>query len=154
MRVWTDLDLCTGDGLCTDHCPRCHDARGRHVLHARGRDLVPDRSGPAPQHRARATHARIQRHRCGTRMSRRVHLHRGARDERSAALAGAFGSAIAMLLITAFAFRYRSLPSLGMTDHHEKWWFVAAIGIVAAALSSRDAAAAVHHSRVLDRSDT
>ena len=21
MRVWTDQDLCTGDGLCTDHCP-------------------------------------------------------------------------------------------------------------------------------------
>lgn len=21
MRVWIDADLCTGDGLCTDHCP-------------------------------------------------------------------------------------------------------------------------------------
>jgi ferredoxin len=21
MRVWVDPDLCTGDGLCTDHCP-------------------------------------------------------------------------------------------------------------------------------------
>ena len=21
MRVWVDQDLCTGDGLCTDHCP-------------------------------------------------------------------------------------------------------------------------------------
>ena len=21
MRVWIDPDLCTGDGLCTDHCP-------------------------------------------------------------------------------------------------------------------------------------
>jgi ferredoxin len=21
MRVWIDQDLCTGDGLCTDHCP-------------------------------------------------------------------------------------------------------------------------------------
>jgi ferredoxin len=20
-RVWIDQDLCTGDGLCTDHCP-------------------------------------------------------------------------------------------------------------------------------------
>ena len=22
MRVWIDQDLCTGDGLCTDHCPQ------------------------------------------------------------------------------------------------------------------------------------
>ena len=21
MRTWIDQDLCTGDGLCTDHCP-------------------------------------------------------------------------------------------------------------------------------------
>jgi ferredoxin len=21
MQVWIDQDLCTGDGLCTDHCP-------------------------------------------------------------------------------------------------------------------------------------
>jgi ferredoxin len=21
VRVWVDQDLCTGDGLCTDHCP-------------------------------------------------------------------------------------------------------------------------------------
>ena len=21
MRVWIDQDLCTGDGVCTDHCP-------------------------------------------------------------------------------------------------------------------------------------
>ena len=22
MRVWIDQDLCTGDGLCVDHCPK------------------------------------------------------------------------------------------------------------------------------------
>jgi hypothetical protein len=69
-------------------------------------------------------------------------------------LAGAFGSVLATLLISAFAFRYRWLPSLEMIDHHERWWFAAAIGIVAAALSSRDAAASVHRSRFLGRSDT
>ncbi len=21
LRVWIDQDLCTGDGICTDHCP-------------------------------------------------------------------------------------------------------------------------------------
>ena len=21
LHVWVDQDLCTGDGLCTDHCP-------------------------------------------------------------------------------------------------------------------------------------
>jgi ferredoxin len=21
MKVWIDQDLCTGDGICTDHCP-------------------------------------------------------------------------------------------------------------------------------------
>ena len=76
------------------------------------------------------------------------------RDEHSAALAGAFGSVLAMGLISAFAFRYRWLPSLGMVDHHERWWLVAGIGIVAAALSSRDAAASVHRSRFVDRLDT
>jgi hypothetical protein len=75
------------------------------------------------------------------------------RDERSAALAGAFGSVLAMGLISAFAFRYRWLPSLGMIDHHERWWFAAGVGVVAAALSSRDAAAPVHRSRFFARSD-
>jgi hypothetical protein len=75
------------------------------------------------------------------------------RDERSAALAGAFGSVLAMGLISAFALHYRWLPSLGMIDQHERWWFAAGIGIVAAALSSRDAAAPLHRSRFLDRSD-
>jgi hypothetical protein len=75
------------------------------------------------------------------------------RDGRSAALAGALGSVLAMGLISAFAFRYRWLPSLGTVDHHERWWFAAGLGIVAAALSSRDAAAPVHRFRFLDRSD-
>jgi hypothetical protein len=74
------------------------------------------------------------------------------RDERSAALAGAFGSVLAMGLISAFAFRYRWLPSLGMIEHHERWWFAAGIGIVTAALSSRDAAASLRRPRFLDRS--
>jgi hypothetical protein len=76
------------------------------------------------------------------------------RDERSAALAGAFGSMLVMLLISAFAFRYRWLPSLGMIEHHERWWLVSGIGIVAAALSSRDAAAPALRSLFLHRSDT
>ena len=76
------------------------------------------------------------------------------RDERSAALAGAFGSVIATLLISAFAFRYRWLPSLGMVDHHERWWSVAAIGVAAATLTSRDEARSAHRFRILDRLDS
>jgi len=41
MRVWIDQDLCTGDGLCTDHCPDVF------VLLDDGISYVRDQSGPA-----------------------------------------------------------------------------------------------------------
>lgn len=69
------------------------------------------------------------------------------RDERSAAFVGAFGSALVVLVVSAFAFRYRWLPSIGMIEQHERWWFAAGIGIVAAAVMSRDAATPVHRRR-------
>ncbi|MEO6653031.1 MAG: ferredoxin [Ilumatobacteraceae bacterium] len=59
MRVWIDQDLCTGDGLCTDHCPEvfmlledglsyvrdstgaaCHDPGGRDSIVAVRESLV------------------------------------------------------------------------------------------------------------------
>ena len=71
MRVWIDQDLCTGDGLCTDHCPEVFMLLEDGMSYVReAGTLVPDRSGSAPQHRARGTRARIQCDRCGTRMSR------------------------------------------------------------------------------------
>ncbi|NNE11937.1 MAG: ferredoxin [Ilumatobacter sp.] len=41
MRVWIDQDLCTGDGLCTDHCPEVF------VLLEDGISYVRDQSGVA-----------------------------------------------------------------------------------------------------------
>lgn len=75
------------------------------------------------------------------------------RDERSAALAGALGAMLVMTLISAFTFRYPWLPSLGMVDHHERWWWVAGTGVVAAAMSSRDPAARGPGTRLQNRSD-
>ncbi|MBA3303907.1 MAG: ferredoxin [Actinomycetota bacterium] len=62
MRVWIDQDLCTGDGLCVDHCPEvfvlledgisyvvddgrvCHDPGGAeqtaHVPDRRAGDVI------------------------------------------------------------------------------------------------------------------
>lgn len=28
MKVWVDQDICTGDGLCTDHCPSMFSMHG------------------------------------------------------------------------------------------------------------------------------
>ena len=42
MRVWIDQDLCTGDGLCTDHCPEVFMLLEDGMSYvARGRDVVP-----------------------------------------------------------------------------------------------------------------
>lgn len=57
-----------------------------------------------------------------------------------AAHGGAVGGALAVLLIAAFAQRYRWLPSLGTAPHHERWWLVAAAGWAAAAWASREPA--------------
>ena len=53
MRVWIDQDLCTGDGLCVDHChevftlledgaPQVGDDPLPDVGHQVGRDVRPD----------------------------------------------------------------------------------------------------------------
>jgi ferredoxin len=42
MRVWIDQDLCTGDGLCTDHCPEVF------VLLEDGISYVREVGAPAP----------------------------------------------------------------------------------------------------------
>ena len=38
MKVWIDQDLCTGDGLCVDHCPEVFVLLddGISYVHARG----------------------------------------------------------------------------------------------------------------------
>jgi ferredoxin len=49
MRVWIDQDLCTGDGLCTDHCPEVF------VLLEDGISYVRDASGVASGPEGRAS---------------------------------------------------------------------------------------------------
>ena len=44
MRVWIDQDLCTGDGLCTDHCPEVFVLLEDGISYVRDGSGVP--SGP------------------------------------------------------------------------------------------------------------
>jgi hypothetical protein len=73
-------------------------------------------------------------------------------DQRSAALSGAFGAALVVLVITALAFRWQWLPSLGLVHHHARWWIPAAVGAAAAVFTSRDPAARPHLVPVRTRS--
>ncbi len=68
MRVWIDRDLCTGDGLCTDHSPSVF------VLLEDGISYVRDDSGTPARGRVR--------------LPRRVHLRR-ARGDGETAVVGA-----------------------------------------------------------------
>jgi len=40
MRVWIDQDLCTGDGLCVDHCPDVFRQLEDGIAYVVQRDLV------------------------------------------------------------------------------------------------------------------
>ena len=40
MRVWVDQDLCTGDGLCVDHCPESFVLLEDGISYVRDGDLV------------------------------------------------------------------------------------------------------------------
>lgn len=74
MRVWIDQDLCTGDGVCTDHCPEVFRLLedGRSYVREPEHRPRPARASAASAS-VRGTRARVQRHRCGTRVPRRAH---------------------------------------------------------------------------------
>ena len=64
VRVWIDQDLCTGDGLCTDHAPEIFTLLEDGIAYVKERDIVlndPGGSGSlalVPQHLERnAVHA-------------------------------------------------------------------------------------------------
>ena len=40
MRVWIDQDLCTGDGLCTDHCPEVFVLLEDGISYVRNGDII------------------------------------------------------------------------------------------------------------------
>jgi len=48
MRVWIDQDLCTGDGLCTDHAPEVFTLLEDGIAYVKERGRVlNDPGGPA-----------------------------------------------------------------------------------------------------------
>jgi ferredoxin len=47
MRVWIDQDLCTGDGLCTDHCPEIFTLLEDGIAYVKDGDLVHNDPGQA-----------------------------------------------------------------------------------------------------------
>ena len=47
MRVWIDQDLCTGDGLCTDHCPEIFVLLEDGISYVRYGDFVGNDPGGA-----------------------------------------------------------------------------------------------------------
>lgn len=47
MRVWIDQDLCTGDGLCTDHCPELFTLLEDGIAYVKDGDLVLNDPGQA-----------------------------------------------------------------------------------------------------------
>ena len=83
MRVWIDQDLCTGDGLCVDHCPdvfvQLEDGIA-YVAEARSRRSTTRAGRAAWPGSQRATHRR--RDPCRRAVPGRVHLHRGRRAVR------------------------------------------------------------------------
>lgn len=62
------------------------------------------------------------------------------REAVGAALAGALGGGLSVLLLTALAQRFDGLPALMTTRHHDRWWLVAAGAWVLAFRTWRDPA--------------
>jgi hypothetical protein len=52
----------------------------------------------------------------------------------------AAASLLAVITISAFAYRWPALPALGSGPSHGRWWWLAALGAAAAGWSSRDPA--------------
>ena len=82
MRVWIDQDLCTGDGLCVDHCPDVFAQLEDGIAYvAEGGYVLNDPGGGGslawvPPRNERRRHPRRRG------LPRRVHLHR--RPDRAA----------------------------------------------------------------------
>lgn len=47
LKVWIDQDLCTGDGLCTDHCPEVFVLLEDGISYVRDGELVGNDPGGA-----------------------------------------------------------------------------------------------------------
>ena len=62
------------------------------------------------------------------------------REATSAALVGALGGGLAVLLLTSLAQRFSGIPALMTTTHHDRWWYVAALAWGIALWTWRDPA--------------
>lgn len=62
------------------------------------------------------------------------------RQAAGAALAGALGGGLAVLLVTALAQRFDGIPALMATTQHGRWWYLAATAWAVAAWTWRDPA--------------
>lgn len=63
------------------------------------------------------------------------------RGERAAGPVGVVSGMLATLMVAVLAFRYpRSLPSFMATPTHTRWWFLAAVGLIASFHAGRDPA--------------
>lgn len=49
------------------------------------------------------------------------------RDATGAALAGAVGAGLAVLMLTSLAQRFQGIPALMATTYHDRWWHLAAL---------------------------
>ena len=45
LKVWIDQDLCTGDGLCTDHCPEVFVLLEDGISYVREGDVIGNEPG-------------------------------------------------------------------------------------------------------------
>ena len=87
MRVWIDQDLCTGDGLCLDHCPDVFVQLEDGIAYVAEERLVLNDPGGSRQPGVGAAAQRAGRRSTPPRLPRRVHLHRGRRAGVSRCLA-------------------------------------------------------------------
>ena len=53
LHVWVDQDLCTGDGLCTDHCPELFVLLEDGISYVIGPDGAPGNDPGARSRRCR-----------------------------------------------------------------------------------------------------
>ena len=76
MKVWIDQDLCTGDGLCTDHAPAVFTLLEDGIAYVKQSGRVLNDPGSAGSLASVPPATRTRRRPGGRGLPGRVHLHR------------------------------------------------------------------------------